>query len=98
MEMVGKDIHRFCSQTGLDASVFFDLTLFCYLTHNADMHLKNFSLLTNNEGEILFSPLMTWCPLNWHAFRPGGDGADPERKKEPTQADEFRHLGGATNN
>lgn len=56
MEMVGKVIHRFSSQPGLDAIAFFELTLFCYLTGNADMHLKNFSLLTNNEGEILFSP------------------------------------------
>jgi len=56
MEMVGKVIHRFSSQPGLDAIAFFELTLFCYLTGNADMHLKNFSLLTNKEGEILFSP------------------------------------------
>lgn len=34
----------FSGQRGLDASRFFDLNLFAWLSGNADMHLKNFSL------------------------------------------------------
>jgi serine/threonine-protein kinase HipA len=30
--------------------------MFCYLTGNADMHLKNFSLIENLLGEYEFSP------------------------------------------
>ena len=56
MEKIGKHISRFSSRPGLDLLSFFELGLFCFLTGNADMHLKNFSLLTQTNGEIVFSP------------------------------------------
>ncbi len=56
MEKVGKAIAQYSLQPGLDALRFFELTLFCFLTGNADMHLKNFSLLTTAEGETMLSP------------------------------------------
>lgn len=56
MELVGKLIHRYSHQPGLDAVTFFELALFCYLTGNADMHLKNFSLLTSPDSETFLSP------------------------------------------
>jgi len=56
MEKVGKQIAKFSSQPGLDAINFFETVLFCFLTGNADMHLKNFSLLTGQNGEITLSP------------------------------------------
>jgi serine/threonine-protein kinase HipA len=34
----------------------FELVLFCYLTGNADMHLKNFALIENAFGEFELSP------------------------------------------
>lgn len=55
-EKAGKIILKYSSQPGLDAVTFFDLNLFCFLTGNADMHLKNFSLLQNEAGEIILSP------------------------------------------
>jgi len=45
LELVGKAISRYSSNPGLDALNFFEVVLFSYLTGNADMHLKNFSLL-----------------------------------------------------
>jgi serine/threonine-protein kinase HipA len=56
MEKVGKHIIRFSDRPGLDLLTFFELSLFCFLTGNADMHLKNFALLTQPDGEIVFSP------------------------------------------
>lgn len=56
LEKAGKIIHRYSSQPGLDAVSFFELSLFCYLTGNADMHLKNFSLLIEDNQKISLSP------------------------------------------
>ena len=56
MEKIGKAIWAYASRPGLAAISFFELTLFSFITGNADMHLKNFSLLTDREGEIMFAP------------------------------------------
>jgi serine/threonine-protein kinase HipA len=56
MEKVGKHIAKFSSRPGLDAVTFFETALFCFLTGNADMHLKNFALLTTEENDIVLSP------------------------------------------
>jgi serine/threonine-protein kinase HipA len=44
-EQVAKAIHKYSTYTGLDIVNFFEQLLFCFLTGNADMHLKNFSLI-----------------------------------------------------
>lgn len=44
MERVGKAIAEYSSNTLLDKLRYFEVVLFCYLTGNNDMHLKNFSL------------------------------------------------------
>lgn len=56
MEKVGKAILKHSVYAGNDAIRFFELALFCFITGNADMHLKNFSLLKNLENEITLSP------------------------------------------
>jgi serine/threonine-protein kinase HipA len=56
MEKIGKQIMRFSSRPGLDLLSFFEMTLFSYLTGNADMHLKNFALLTTQERETILAP------------------------------------------
>lgn len=56
MEKVGKAIRRFSTNSGLDALSFFELSLFCFITGNADMHLKNFSLVRERNGVVYFSP------------------------------------------
>ncbi|MBI2604533.1 MAG: HipA domain-containing protein [Deltaproteobacteria bacterium] len=56
MEKAGKIILNHASNPGLDAVTFFDLALFSFLTGNADMHLKNFSLMTKETGEIGLAP------------------------------------------
>lgn len=56
MEKVGKAIRKFSTNSGLDTLSFFELSLFCFVTGNADMHLKNFSLVRERDGEVYFSP------------------------------------------
>lgn len=56
MERIGKQIARFSNRPGLDQVYFFEQALFCFLTGNADMHLKNFALLTTLEKDIILSP------------------------------------------
>lgn len=56
MEKVGKAILKYSDYAGNDAIRFFELTIFCFITGNADMHLKNFSLLKNLDKEITLSP------------------------------------------
>ena len=55
-ENIGKTIRQYSSQSGFDALNFFELVLFSYITGNADMHLKNFSMLENIDGGFSLSP------------------------------------------
>lgn len=63
LELVGRTLRKFSSQPGLDAIRLFELVVFCFLTGNSDMHLKNFSLLRNNLGEKLLSPAYDLVPV-----------------------------------
>lgn len=55
-EKAGKIILKYSSNPGLDAITFFDVNIFSFLSGNADMHLKNFSLIRSESGEIKLSP------------------------------------------
>lgn len=56
MEKVGKAIIKYSTYTKLDLLSLFEITLFSFITGNADMHLKNFSLLKTEDNEIVYSP------------------------------------------
>ncbi|MGE5497364.1 MAG: HipA domain-containing protein, partial [Syntrophothermus sp.] len=56
MERIGKAVQKYSANTKLDLLALFELTIFSFLTGNADMHLKNFSLLRTEDDEIIFSP------------------------------------------
>lgn len=56
MERVGKAIARYAENTLLDLSNFFELTIFCFLTGNNDMHLKNFSMIVQRDGTWSLAP------------------------------------------
>ena len=56
LEKIGKLTYAFTENQGFEAQRLFELVLFCYLTGNADMHLKNFSLIENPLGEYELSP------------------------------------------
>lgn len=55
-EQIGKAIAKYSVNPGLDITNFFEQVLFSFLTGNADMHLKNFSLIDNPEMGYILSP------------------------------------------
>jgi len=55
MEKLGKALKDYSDRTMLDVISLFELTLFCFLTGNNDMHLKNFSMIKSPNGWI-FAP------------------------------------------
>jgi serine/threonine-protein kinase HipA len=57
LERVGKRIRELSSVPGLDAQLFFERVLLNFLLGNGDAHLKNFSLLETDDGELRLSPV-----------------------------------------
>jgi serine/threonine-protein kinase HipA len=55
MEKVASVIDRHCAFPALEKLKLFRLTVFCFLTGNEDMHLKNFSLISRPE-KVELSP------------------------------------------
>ena len=55
-EQIAKVISKFSSTPGLDLVNFFELLVFSFLTGNADMHLKNFSLIQQPGLGMVLSP------------------------------------------
>ena len=93
MEKVGKAIGSYSDNPFLDKLFFFELSLFCFLTGNNDMHLKNFSMIESVSGWVL-SP--AYDLLNVTIINPD----DKEElaltlggKKNKLQAEHFRQFG-----
>jgi serine/threonine-protein kinase HipA len=55
-EQVAKTIRKYSAAPMLDVANFYDLVFFSYLTGNADMHLKNFSMISTSNGQYKLSP------------------------------------------
>lgn len=55
MEKIVKVIEDFCTFPSIEKAEFFKRTLFCFITGNEDMHLKNFSLITKS-GKTNLTP------------------------------------------
>ena len=55
-EQIGKIILKYSANPGLDLVNFCELVVFSFLTGNADMHLKNFSLIYRPEVGYVFAP------------------------------------------
>jgi serine/threonine-protein kinase HipA len=55
-ERVGKAILAYSSMPKMDITNYFEQVMFCWLTGNNDMHLKNFSLYEAQDGKIRLTP------------------------------------------
>lgn len=55
-EQIAKTIAKYSANPGLDTVIFFEQVLFSFLTGNADMHLKNFSLIRKAGKGYSLSP------------------------------------------
>ncbi len=65
-EACGKIIRLYSKNIGIDIAEFYYRLLFCFVTGNSDMHLKNFSLIENNPGNRVFglAPAYDMLPVN----------------------------------
>lgn len=55
-EQVAKVIRHYSSAPMLDVAEYWKLVLFCWITGNSDMHLKNFSLYEPMPGQVSLTP------------------------------------------
>ena len=62
-EQIAKCIGKYSSVPGQDVAAYFDELLFCYLIGNSDMHLKNFSLIREHDGEWHLSKAYDLVPV-----------------------------------
>lgn len=63
MERVGKALRLYSSDMLLDQLKYFELTVFCFLTGNNDMHLKNFSMI-HKENKWSLAPAYDLLNVN----------------------------------
>jgi serine/threonine-protein kinase HipA len=63
MERVGKALRQYSADTLMDQLKYFELTVFCFLTGNNDMHLKNFSMI-EKDGQWSLSPAYDLLNVN----------------------------------
>ncbi|MEO5788611.1 MAG: HipA domain-containing protein [Gelidibacter sp.] len=56
MEKLIPVLDEYCSFPAIEKADFFKRVLFCYITGNEDMHLKNFSLITKND-KVTLTPI-----------------------------------------
>ena len=93
MEKIGKALGSYSSNPLLDKLLFFEITLFSFLTGNNDMHLKNFSMIESVSGWIL-SP--AYDLLNVAIVNPEDLeelALTIEGKKKKLKSKHFRQLG-----
>jgi len=93
MEKIGKAIIMYSANTLLDAIRYFELTLFCFVTGNNDMHLKNFSMIEGSSGWLL-SP--AYDLLNVAILNPNDNeeiALTLEGKKRRLKHQDFQKLG-----
>jgi serine/threonine-protein kinase HipA len=55
-EKTGKIIRKYSTYYGFDVLNYFELVVFNFIIGNADMHLKNFSMIENFDGSFTLSP------------------------------------------
>lgn len=55
-EQVAKVIHEYSSLPEMDLTRYYELLIFCWLTGNNDMHLKNFALYNPTGNEFRLTP------------------------------------------
>jgi serine/threonine-protein kinase HipA len=93
MEKIGKAIDSYSANTLLDKLYFFEIAVFCFLSGNNDMHLKNFSMINRGEEWIL-SP--AYDLLNVTIVNPDDTeefALTLEGKKKKLRREHFERLG-----
>ncbi len=93
MEKAAAIVDRFCTFPAIERVKLFERTLFCFLTGNEDMHLKNFSLITR-RGRIDLAPAYDLLNSTIALTNPKEEMALPIRGKRSrlTRNDLFKYF------
>ena len=67
-EQIAKLIQKYSATPQLDLVNYWELVVFCWITGNADMHLKNFSLYDSLNGQFTLTP--AYDLVNTHLVMP----------------------------
>jgi serine/threonine-protein kinase HipA len=63
MERIGKALNQYSTDILLDKLKYFELVVFCFITGNNDMHLKNYSMI-EKDGKWGLSPAYDLLNVN----------------------------------
>ncbi|NDP21989.1 MAG: HipA domain-containing protein [Paludibacter sp.] len=89
MEELIPVLDEYCSFPAIEKADFFKRILFCFVTGNEDMHLKNFSLITKN-GKTTLSPIYDFLNSTIAIKNPDEEIALPLKgKKSNLKANDF---------
>jgi len=89
MEELIPVLDEYCSFPVIEKADFFKRILFCFVTGNEDMHLKNFSLITKN-GKTTLSPIYDFLNSTIAIKNPDEEIALPLKgKKSNLKANDF---------
>lgn len=93
VERVGKAVWKYSENTILDMLRLFEVVIFSYITGNNDMHLKNFSLILNDNNWTL-SPFYDLLNVNLHLPEDKEEMAlTLNAKKRKLTLSDFKELG-----
>lgn len=62
-EQCAKILYKWSSRPLLDVTNLYYLLLFCFITGNSDMHLKNFSLIAKSQKNFVLAPAYDLLPV-----------------------------------
>jgi serine/threonine-protein kinase HipA len=89
MEKLIPVLDEYCSFPAIEKADFFKRILFCFVTGNEDMHLKNFSLITKN-GKTTLAPIYDFLNSTIAIKNPNEEMALPLKgKKSNLKASDF---------
>jgi serine/threonine-protein kinase HipA len=95
LEQVATVVERHCTFPVLEKVVLFRMVLVAFLAGNEDLHLKNFSLITDAKGTVMLSPIYDMLNSTIVLRDPRGETAIPlAGKKSRFRREHFRDYFG----
>lgn len=95
IEQIGRGILQYSSFPGNDLINLFEMVLFSFITGNADMHLKNFSLIRDENDDIKLSPAYDLLSTKLLLLQDNEESAlTINGKKSKLRKVDFDHLAG----
>ncbi|MHB8280561.1 MAG: type II toxin-antitoxin system HipA family toxin [Candidatus Humimicrobiaceae bacterium] len=92
IEKVGKMIIRVSKKPFLDLINFYERIIFCFLIGNGDMHLKNWSILLLNDGNICLSPCYDLISSKLYIAEEDETALTINGKRNSLKLSDFREL------